>query len=727
MRIKLGKASGLLACCLLAAAIMPGHVTTVSANSGSMTKSVQIQAYEEAPFSIRVVDSETGRGIPAVELKTTNHISYYTDSAGYVAFNEPGLMNDTVFFHMSSHGYTMEPDFFGYRGQAVDVTPGGSVTLEMDRVNLAERLYRVTGQGIYRDSVLLGEPVPIEEPIINGKVMGQDSVQTIEYKDKLYWFWGDTDRVAYPLGNFRVTGATSKLPSQGLDLDVGVDLEYFTREDGFVKSLVPPLPDGAGIAWIFGLMTVEDETGEERLLAAYSTHNPDPTAFGILIWNDDTEEFEQLVQFPGNNDWRYGGMGGQGTYYEDGGKGYYIFTQHSYPNLRVEAKFDSIIDYTQYESFTPLAPGTTYNGADTELERDADGELVWGWKKDTQMLTQDQEKELIQLGVIKPGDEHYFQLKDADSGDDVQLAQSSVEWNEYRQSYVMIGQEKFGRTSLLGEIWFSEAPAPNGPWRVAKKIITHNEYSFYNPSQHEYFIKDDGRYLYFEATFTNTFTSAPAMPRYNYNQMMYKLDLSNPELQLEEPAAAVRLAGPSAIEAGQSFDMRYGIDHVKQSIYAEDVTFAYNAEQLEFVSAATASDQVEIAGQHHSDGRIRLLLVHLDGEANGDKLILRFTSKTTGETVTTTVSVTDAVLANGEGGELVLSGASHSIQITATANTGDLNEDGKYSVGDLAIISAAYGQTSSDANWAQVKKADLNGDGRIGIEDLAAMARKIIQ
>lgn len=857
-------ASGLMASVLLSVSFIPGPLASVSASEGNLGPTpAQSQAYNEELFSIRVVDAETGRGIPAVELRTVNNIRFYTDSAGYAAFDEPGLMNETVFFHLSSHGYDRPTDMFGYRGQAVDVTPGGSVTIEMNRINLAERLYRVTGQGIYRDSALLGETAPIEEPILNGKVMGQDSVQTIEYKNKLYWFWGDTDRVAYPLGNFRVTGATSKLPSQGLDLEAGVDLAYITREDGFVKSLVPPLPDGAGIAWIFGLMTVEDENGEERLLAAYSTHNPETTAYGILMWNDEEQEFEQLVQFPGTTDWRYAGKGGQGAYYEEGGKGYYSFTQHSYPNLRVEAKMDAIVDYTEYESFTPLMPGTTYNGANTQLERDAEGNLVWGWKKNTQMITQDQEKELIQLGIIKQGDERYFQLKDADSGDEVRIAQSSVEWNEYHQSYVMIGQEKFGRTSLLGEIWFAEAPAPNGPWKVAKKIITHNEYSFYNPSQHEYFIKDNGRFLYFEATFTNTFTSAPAMPRYNYNQMMYKLDLSNPELDLTPPtgpelfelaggkpitassnegthpaadandgngetrwasvssdpqwiqvdlgapylvsrvnldweaaygrayriqvssdgeswtdvystttgaggaeivkfeetearfvrmygtsrgtmhgyslwelkvfgreagieAPEATVTGPSAIEAGQSFDVKYGLNHVEQAVYAQDVTFAFDADQLEFVLATEAEEEVEIAGQSASQGRIRLLLVNLEGHADGDMATLRFKSKTTGETVTATVSLTDAILANGEGGEFGLEGASHGIRITGKQNTGDLNEDGKHSIGDLAIISAAYGKTSDDANWAQFAKADLNRDGKIDIGDLAAMAQKII-
>lgn len=465
------KSLGFMGLALLIAATAPAMTAAAEAASHATVQASDAAYKRQAPFSIRVIDEETGRGIPAVELRTTNHISYYTDSAGFVAFNEPGLMNQSVFFHLSSFGYEFPVDFFGYRGQAVEVTPGGSITLQMKRTNIAERLYRVTGQGIYRDSVLLGMKPQMKEPLLNGMVMGQDSVQTIEYRNRLYWFWGDTDRPAYPLGNFRVTGATSKLPDQGgLDPDVGVDLKYFTKEDGFVKSLVPPLPDGAGIAWIFGLMTVQDDKGNERLLAAYSTHNPQPTAYGILIWNDEKEEFEHLVQFPSKDDWRHAGEGGQATFYEDNGKGYWIFTQHKYPNLRVESKMSAILDYTQYEAFTPLAPGTAYDGANTTLDRDADGKLVWGWKKDTPPISQDEEKELIQLGLIKPEDPKYFQLRDVDTGEEVRIFQSSVEWNDYRKRYVMIGQQGFGKTSLLGEIWVAEAPAPNGPWTRRRNI-----------------------------------------------------------------------------------------------------------------------------------------------------------------------------------------------------------------------------------------------------------------
>jgi len=549
MNFKHRKTSGLLACCLLALAILPGNVTSAKANSVGVDKSVRIQANTEAPFSIRVVDSKTGRGIPAVELKTTNHISYYTDSAGYVAFQEPGLMNETVFFHMFSHGYEIPADMFGNHGQGVDVTPGGSITLTMDRVNIAERLYRLTGQGIYRDSVILGQTPPIQEPLLNGKVMGQDSVQAIKYKGKLYWFWGDTDRVAYPLGNFRVTGATSKLPGQGgLDPDTGVDFNYFKQSDGFVKSLVPQLPDGAGIAWVFGLMTVKDGNGVEKLLAGYSTHDPNLSAFGILKFNDVTEQFEHVVQFPDKNDWRH--PGGQASYYEDNGQGYWIFTEHQMPNLRVKADYNVIVDYTQYEAFTPLALGASFNGANTQLERDAAGKLVWGWKKNTPPLKQEQESELIKLGLISANDPHYYQLKDVDSGANVTLAGSTVKWNNYRNCYVMFGQQIGGSTSVLGEMWYAEAPAPQGPWTAAKKIITHNNYTFYNPAHHEFFDKSAGRYIYLEATYTNTFTNNQPTPRYNYNQMMYKLDLANPEIDLTH--TATELARGKTITASSS-------------------------------------------------------------------------------------------------------------------------------------------------------------------------------
>ena len=52
-------------------------------------------------FAIEVVDDQTGRGVPMVELQTTGNVRYYTDSNGLIAFDEPGLMGRQVFFGVS--------------------------------------------------------------------------------------------------------------------------------------------------------------------------------------------------------------------------------------------------------------------------------------------------------------------------------------------------------------------------------------------------------------------------------------------------------------------------------------------------------------------------------------------------------------------------------------------------------------------------------------------------
>src|SRR5207247_10546690 len=80
-------------------------------------------------FAIRVVDEQTGRGVPLVELRTVHGVRLFTDSAGIAAFDEPGLMDRDVFFFVSSHGYEFAKDGFGYRGRALHPTPGGSAPL----------------------------------------------------------------------------------------------------------------------------------------------------------------------------------------------------------------------------------------------------------------------------------------------------------------------------------------------------------------------------------------------------------------------------------------------------------------------------------------------------------------------------------------------------------------------------------------------------------------------
>ena len=50
-------------------------------------------------------------------------------------------------------------------------------------------LARLTGFGIYYDSMLLGVPVAASHPLGNAGVMGQDSPVVARFGGKLHWFW----------------------------------------------------------------------------------------------------------------------------------------------------------------------------------------------------------------------------------------------------------------------------------------------------------------------------------------------------------------------------------------------------------------------------------------------------------------------------------------------------------------------------------------------------------
>jgi hypothetical protein len=103
----------------------------------------------------------------------------------------------------------------------------------------------------------------------------------------------------------------------------------------------------------------------------------------------------------------------------------------------------------------------------------------------------------------------------------------------------MIAVEIFG-TSVLGEVWYAEADTPRGPWSYAVKVVTHEKYSFYNPKQHPLFDQEGGRLIYFEGTYTHTFSgNDEPTPRYDYNQIMYRLDLGRPAVVLPVPVGDV--------------------------------------------------------------------------------------------------------------------------------------------------------------------------------------------
>ncbi len=484
-------------------------------------------------FAVEVVDDRTGRGVPMVELQTTDGARYYTDSAGLVAFDEPGLMGRKVFFGVASHGYEFAPDGFGIRGATLETRPGGVARLAIKRINIAERLYRITGQGIYRDTVRLGRAPPVAHPLLNAEVTGQDSTLTATYRGKLYWFHGDTNRASYALGNFAMSGATTALP-ETIDPSVGFDLSYFVGKDGFARPMAPI--GGEGVVWLSGVVVLPDEAGRERMLAYFQRRRGMGAVLenGFVQYDDAKEAFVRLATVPVDPPSFPQGQPTRGHQEDSPG---YLYFLAPYPALRVRADRASYLDLAAYEGYTCLKPGTRYESREkAQLDRDAGGRLAWAWKKDTPPIGPKDQRDLIAAGKMTR-DESPHRLQDADTGKPILLNNGSCHWNEYRKRYLLIASETLGAT-VLGETWYAEADRPEGPWVHARKIITHankpgDAHDFYNPLHHPYFDRDGGRVIYLEGTYVNTFSGNPhPTPFYEYNQIMYRLDLADPRLKL---------------------------------------------------------------------------------------------------------------------------------------------------------------------------------------------------
>ena len=145
-------------------------------------------------FRISVVDSQTGRGVPLVLLRTGDFVQQYSDSAGNIAFYEPGLMDQPVWFSVLADGYNLSssvasnPTVEIYEspydsGLVLVTTTGGSATVVVDRVQPAERVYRLTGGGLYRDSVLTGDTGAIPPSVLERAVMGVPRIVPVNRSD----------------------------------------------------------------------------------------------------------------------------------------------------------------------------------------------------------------------------------------------------------------------------------------------------------------------------------------------------------------------------------------------------------------------------------------------------------------------------------------------------------------------------------------------------------------
>jgi hypothetical protein len=263
------------------------------------------------------------------------------------------------------------------------------------------------------------------------------------------------------------------------------------------------------------------------MFAAYVKVKPplDVYQHGLAAFDDESKQFRKVADFD-NKAPVY--PGGHPVIARDGDVEHVYFCR-PYPLVRVRTAAGSVTRLPEYEAYTCLKAGTRLE--EPQIDRDQESKVRYSWKRNTPAVGPFEQAKLIAGKHLRP-EEGLLQLADRDSGEPVAAHGGSVYWNNFRKRWVMITVESRG-SSFLGEVWYAEADSLLGPWAWGVKVVTHDKYSFYNPKQHPMFDKDGGRTIFFEGTYTHSFSgNTDQTPRYDYNQIMYKLVLDNPRVSV---------------------------------------------------------------------------------------------------------------------------------------------------------------------------------------------------
>jgi hypothetical protein len=236
-------------------------------------------------------------------------------------------------------------------------------------------------------------------------------------------------------------------------------------------------------------VSLPDKNDNPRLVGTYIKVKPPLEAYesGLCVWNDSTSSFERhrvlwtkseaAPKQPPAPD-------GHPLFWKDAAGRDWVLFGNPLPALRCPARFESWEDPSAWE-------------------------------------------------VLKPQET----LASAADGQPVKPHSGSIAWNSLRKRYVTIFMQAFGKPSTFGELWYAEAESPTGPWGPAIKVVSHENYTFYNPRLHPEFTPPDSPILIFEGTYTAEFADRPPRtPRYDYNQILYRLDLDDPALKAASAA-----------------------------------------------------------------------------------------------------------------------------------------------------------------------------------------------
>lgn len=447
-----------------------------------------------------------------VTLETSNRITLVTDSAGWAAFDEPGLTGRKVFFAVRSPGYACAENHAGTPGVTLETKSGGTGEVKVMRLSIAERVYRVTGQGIYREATQLGVEVPLPRPNLNGRQVSHGAESVTVLKNRFFWLWNDVQD-AGPARPFPSIGAaTSELPNKGgLDLSLGVHFEYLEAGPLF-KS------DAAGRVQIEGVVAVKNAAGEDRLVGHYSRFRPDGAReeHGIAEYNEDERAFEPVTSLGEEFAWQCPRGHAVRVKSADGDRVYFA---DPFCRSRVSAVYEDLLDPSKYEA---LAFDATA------------GAFIW--QKQAAPMSPDEEQKLVTEKTLKSEKARLY-LTSATDARMIAVHSSAIAWNGHRKRWIMIASEQRpGAAAASGRLWYAESDAADGAWSGARCVVDHEPLGLADPVQLEAWNHEGGRVVFFDVTLESGPPNSPTVPRYEQNRLMFRLDLGDPRLR----GAAVR-------------------------------------------------------------------------------------------------------------------------------------------------------------------------------------------
>lgn len=436
------------------------------------------QEIDRRPYRIEVREKESGLPIPLVELRTTDQVRFVTDNAGVVAFDLVDRMNRETWLTISSPGYEAQKDGFGLRGVRIKPQPGEAVKIELIRTSIAQRIGRLTGSGLFAESQKCGlEPDWEDSPIV-----GCDSVRMVPFQGKYFWNWGDTSISRYPLGNFAMTGATTTAsPFEKIEPPLRPRYDYFLKPDG-APAPMTAIP-GDGPTWLGGYSVLPDKDCREHLVALYQKIEPPLKVYevGLCEFNSERKQFLPIKKL-----WNKSQAGaepkqipiGHTVRFMDDQKQTWLLYGDPFPKLKHLATYEHWLDSTKW------------------------------------------------LSVESP-----ISLQSATSEEKVRPHTGSIAYSSHHKAWVTVFMQNFGKPSPFGELWYAEANSPFGPWGKAVKVLSHENYTFYNPRLLAEFTPEGSPTLLFEGTYTEQFANKPyPTARYDYNQILYRVNLNDERL-----------------------------------------------------------------------------------------------------------------------------------------------------------------------------------------------------